>query len=318
MKVNDFISKLKHIANLPTTYYSVSGGDWAKWNGSSWNFDCVILVKAILWGWCENKNHAHGGANYLSNGVADDTADGLINRCSNISTDFTNITVGELLYMGGHVGVYIGNGEVIECTGAWERKVLYSKIDSNGRRSRNGKQVGSWLKHGKLPYIDYNCEVVNKKTTIEIANEVIAGKWGNGEERKRRLTEAGYDYRTIQDEVNRIVNAPTSYKTVDELAHEVIAGKWGNGEERKRRLTEAGYDYGAVQSRVDEILKPKTYTKGSKVLLKANATRYCTGQTIPSFIKGKTYTIQQVGCKNYPNGLLLKEIYSWVDKSEVE
>ena len=29
MKVKDFIEKLKHIASLPTTYYSVSGGDWA-------------------------------------------------------------------------------------------------------------------------------------------------------------------------------------------------------------------------------------------------------------------------------------------------
>lgn len=163
MKVNDFISKLKHIVNIPTTYYSVSGGDWAKWNGTSWNFDCVILVKAILWGWSENKNHSHGGAIYLSNGVADDTADGLINRCSNVSNDFTKIEPGELLYMSGHVGVYIGNGEVIECTGAWERKVLISKIDAQGRRSRNGKQVYSWLKHGKLPYIDYNvpCEKVN-------------------------------------------------------------------------------------------------------------------------------------------------------------
>ena len=35
MKVKDFISKLKEIATLPTTYYSVAGGDWAKWNGSS-------------------------------------------------------------------------------------------------------------------------------------------------------------------------------------------------------------------------------------------------------------------------------------------
>ena len=67
-----FIEKLKEVASLPTTYYSVPGGAWAKWNGWSWNFDCVILIKAILWGWNGNKNHAHGGANYGSNGVYDD------------------------------------------------------------------------------------------------------------------------------------------------------------------------------------------------------------------------------------------------------
>lgn len=44
-----------------------------------------------------------------------------------------------------------------------------------------------------------------KKTTAVIAKEVIAGKWGNGENRKRRLTEAGYDYATVQAEVNRLM-----------------------------------------------------------------------------------------------------------------
>lgn len=41
-----------------------------------------------------------------------------------------------------------------------------------------------------------------KKTNEQIADEVIAGKWGNGEERKQRLTAAGYDYNTIQGIVN--------------------------------------------------------------------------------------------------------------------
>ena len=173
MKLKDFINKLKHIASLPTTYYSVAGGDWAKWNGSSWNFDCVILVKAILWGWCENKNHSHGGANYLSNGVADDTADGLINRCSNVSSDFSKLEEGELLYMSSHVGVYIGNGEVIECTGAWERKVLYSKIGANGERSRNGINKGKWLKHGKLPYIDYTKEIEEPKALQYKVGDIV-------------------------------------------------------------------------------------------------------------------------------------------------
>ena len=37
----------------------------------------------------------------------------------------------------------------------------------------------------------------------EIVNEVIQGKWGNGQDRKDRLTAAGYNYREIQDAVNR-------------------------------------------------------------------------------------------------------------------
>ena len=41
------------------------------------------------------------------------------------------------------------------------------------------------------------------KPTRDIAREVIAGKWGNGPERKRSLTAAGYDYAAVQAEVNR-------------------------------------------------------------------------------------------------------------------
>lgn len=92
-----------------------------------------------------------------------------------------------------------------------------------------------------------------KKTAVEIADEVIAGKWGNGEERKQRLTEAGYNYVEIQDIVNGKCGV-TPKKSVDELAREVIAGKWENGSERKSRLLAEGYDYGAVQKRVNEML----------------------------------------------------------------
>ena len=46
---------------------------------------------------------------------------------------------------------------------------------------------------------------VYAKTADEIAREVISGKWGNGAERKRRLTQAGYDFMIIQKRVNEIL-----------------------------------------------------------------------------------------------------------------
>lgn len=100
----------------------------------------------------------------------------------------------------------------------------------------------------------------SKKSVNEIAREVIAGKWGNGADRKNRLTKAGYDYDAVQNRVNEILGkAPkSSTKSVDEIAREVIAGKWGNGQDRKNRLTRAGYDYNAVQERVNEMLGKTT------------------------------------------------------------
>lgn len=53
-----------------------------------------------------------------------------------------------------------------------------------------------------------------KKTIDELAQEVLEGKWGNDEERYRRLTEAGYDYDAVQERVNEIIEselAPIEY-----------------------------------------------------------------------------------------------------------
>lgn len=43
------------------------------------------------------------------------------------------------------------------------------------------------------------------KTTSEIAKEVIEGNWGNGEERKKKLTAVGYNYNEVQKEVNKLL-----------------------------------------------------------------------------------------------------------------
>ena len=46
---------------------------------------------------------------------------------------------------------------------------------------------------------------VQSKSVDELANEVIKGLWGNGADRKNRLTEAGYDYSAVQNKVNELL-----------------------------------------------------------------------------------------------------------------
>ena len=95
------------------------------------------------------------------------------------------------------------------------------------------------------------------KSNETIAQEVIQGLWGNGQERYDSLSNAGYDADYIQDLVNRILSGDdtdTSDYDLDEIANQVIQGEWGNGQERYERLTNAGYDYDAVQQRVNEFL----------------------------------------------------------------
>lgn len=100
------------------------------------------------------------------------------------------------------------------------------------------------------------------KSIQSIAKEVIAGKWGNGNSRIRRLKQAGYNPNTVQAEVNKQLNVKsTPKKSVQTLAKEVIDGKWGNGSERTRRLNKAGYNASAVQAEVNKQLKVKSVPK---------------------------------------------------------
>lgn len=85
----------------------------------------------------------------------------------------------------------------------------------------------------------------------EIANQVVAGSWGNGEERKTRLTAAGYNPSDIQALVNQKLGG-IAKKSNDEIANEVVGGLWGDGDDRKNRLQAAGYDYNAVQAAVNQ------------------------------------------------------------------
>lgn len=101
-----------------------------------------------------------------------------------------------------------------------------------------------------------------QKDVTTIAREVIAGKWGNGEDRKNRLQSAGYDFNAVQAEVNRILSgapARPTLKPLTTIAKEVLQGKWGNGTDRKNRLESAGYDYNAVQAEVNRLAGAQSF-----------------------------------------------------------
>ena len=93
----------------------------------------------------------------------------------------------------------------------------------------------------------------NTNTSVSsLADAVMRGEYGNGDERRRRL---GNNYAAVQAEVNRRLGiktaAPSSGANIDALARAAIRGDYGNGAERQRRL---GSNYAAVQARVNQIL----------------------------------------------------------------
>lgn len=147
-----------------------------------WGFDCVGLVKGVLWGWNGDEGKTYGGAVYASCGVPDLSADAMIGRCSDISTDFSSISVGEFLWMKGHCGVYIGSGKVVESTPKWDNGVQITSLSAR-----------NWLKHGKLPWIEYgektNEEGVRNTVTVELS-VLKCGSKGNEVKTLQRILKA--------------------------------------------------------------------------------------------------------------------------------
>lgn len=138
----------------------------------------------------------------------------------------------------------------------------YSNAVKRRTMGINGKFIRGFI----CPKYDATGEVstpsYTKKSTEEIAKEVIAGRWGTGDTRKTALTNAGYDYATIQAKVNELLKsggttAPAK-KSVDTIADEVLQGIWGNGDTRKKKLEAAGYNYSEVQNAVNRKVKGST------------------------------------------------------------
>lgn len=81
------------------------------------------------------------------------------------------------------------------------------------------------------------------------AYDVMDGRYGNGEERKKKLAAAGFDYNTVQNLVNGLSRG------YDAVARDVINGRYGNDQARINALRAAGYDPAMVQAIVNGMLK---------------------------------------------------------------
>lgn len=97
--------------------------------------------------------------------------------------------------------------------------------------SSTGKVLG--IKGNVDLDILYNENIINKnnnadptpnikKTVDEIAKEVINGQWGNADDRKKRLEEAGYNYKEVQNKVNEILGDNKYYPACDKKYLSII------------------------------------------------------------------------------------------------
>lgn len=148
---------------------------------------------------------------------------------------------------------------------------------------------------------------VSKKSNEEIANEVIAGQWGNGEDRKNRLTAAGYDYNAIQSIVNQ--KTGTSSSNTSSKTYTVKSGD---------TLSSIASQYGTTYqelAKINGISDPNKIYPGQVLKISgssstaASNTEYYTiksGDTLSSIAKRYGTTVNQlVAWNNIQNANLI-------------
>ena len=190
---------------------------------------------------------------------------------------------------GGHTGIFVDSNNIIHCNYA-----------------RNGITVDGYLATaraaGNKYYYIYRPSGQSSissstagKTLDTLVKETLAGKYGNGDQRKASL---GNQYEAVM----AIINGKTSavQKTDEELAREVLAGKHGNGEERKRSL---GSRYDAVQKKVDELLKKPASPQPAP---KVEAPKVETPKVTPS--KAEAPVFVEDGDLKFNGAILKKEV----------
>lgn len=210
------------------------------------DYDCSSLVCTVLF----NAGFAIGPYSYTGN---------MLERLENCK--FVPITKGPWkpgdihLTPGRHTCMSINEKEIAEASINEIGKTTGGKTgDQTGKEIRIRKYYTpsyGWDFHLRFQGLDDETDPLNRIDLV--AREVLQGKWGNGDERKKKLENAGYVYSLVQLRVNQLASGKGKF--VDEVAREVIRGDWGNEPERSSKLIAANYHPGLVQKRVNEILK---------------------------------------------------------------
>lgn len=115
--------------------------------------------------------------------------------------------VGETVYFNGtthYINSSAANGSACSKGLAQITRITSGKHPYHLKRTGKSGPYG-WVDAGTFTRKDEAPAQTTKKSNEAVAREVIAGKWGNGDARRKKLEAAGYDYATIQQLVNKIV-----------------------------------------------------------------------------------------------------------------
>lgn len=243
--------------------------------GKPTDANCNVLANCVGYA-CGRFNEIIGSMKYPSLNC---NAENFIERAKSIGLEISNVpTLGGIMVWqkGGTLSGNDGAGHVAIVERIDSTNQIYTSESGYGssafwnsvRTNNNGRWgLGSGYTFrgcivnpaiGKVTAPVEPTPVTPTKSTDELAREVIAGKYGNGEDRKKAL---GSRYDEVQARVNEILNenkpAPAPTPSVDmlDLVRRTIRGDFGNGETRKKNL---GSNYAEVQRQVNLNLQNGT------------------------------------------------------------
>lgn len=283
------------------------------------NLGGMHLVGAYFFGRAFSIEEAHKEANYfisLLQGksihyVFYDVEGKMLNQGYQHLTDIIKAFVETMNSAGYECGVYTSESHFNNQFNDKQLPYIHwvARYSKTAPKLKSGNAVDIWQYGGSVNYIrspkiagttvdqnyfyrDFGVEQVPPsalfgKSIHDLALEVLAGKWGNGSERRKNL---GSRYNEVQAEVDKILKERQDKpieKTIDQLAVEVLAGVYGNGIERRLKL---GSKYAAVQKRVDEIIKERKQNQKKYVVVK--------GDTLSGIAKRYNTTWQNIAKAN--------------------
>lgn len=171
-------------------------------SGKEYAFDCVGLIKAYLWG-------GHGSVKYKAS--QDKSANGMLSASKKKGKIKTMPeTPGLLVHMNGHIGIYIGNGYVIECTPS---KTYAKQNHKGGGVCKTKLSARKWTSWCECPYITYEKETavtkVKKGYTGKFPVRPLRGYFYY-DEKRGKVKDKGEQVKRLQKFLNWAVNAKLS------------------------------------------------------------------------------------------------------------
>lgn len=186
--------------------YSKSGGD--KFSKAEKNAAILTakLLKQYGWGVEKVKRHKDWSGKNCPHRTIALGWDRFVKMVSSYLAEITEPTTTDLKYKIGD-SVIVNGDLYMNANAAKAVSSISNKATKITRIAKGSKHPYNTT--GDIGWMDEKSIKLNTKTTkksdTEIAKEVIAGKWGVGADRKKRLEAAGYNYNTIQNLVNKMI-----------------------------------------------------------------------------------------------------------------